>query len=146
LAFVLLTISITDIRAMLIPNTVVFPAVALAILLRLIVHPLPLWSYAAGAIAGFVLLYTLSAVSRGGIGGGDIKLYLFIGLMCGLQATLLSLFLASLAATLFGFGARLLGRRTRTIPFGPFIAFGAIAAALYGEQGFQAYAEWWGVA
>ena len=145
LSFVLLTITITDLRAMLIPNSIVFPAVALAVLLRLFAHPLPLWHYAAGALAGFALLYALSAVSRGGIGGGDIKLYLFVGLLCGLQATILSLFMASIAATAFGLGSRLVGLRSRTIPFGPFIAFGSIAAVLYGEQILQSYASWAGV-
>ncbi|HZG74711.1 MAG TPA: A24 family peptidase [Paenibacillus sp.] len=146
LVFVLLTVSITDLRAMLIPNAVVFPSVAAAILIRLFANPLPFWHYAAGALIGFVLLYALSAASRGGVGGGDVKLYLFVGLLCGLQATLLSLFVASLAATAFGLGARLVGRRRRTIPFGPFIALGAIAAVLYGERWIEAYSVYFGIA
>ncbi|WP_309118473.1 A24 family peptidase [Paenibacillus sp.] len=138
LVFVLVAVTITDLRAMLIPNAIVLPAAGVAMLFRVLWHPLPLWHYAAGAAVGFGLLYALSALSKGGIGGGDVKLYLFVGLVCGLQDTLLSLLLASFAGAAFGvaglLNGRRTGRRTGPIPFGPFIAGGAIAAMSNGES------------
>jgi len=142
LVFVLTAITITDLRTMLIPNAIVFPAIGLAAVVRLFVHPHPYWDYAAGAIAGFGLLYALSWLSRGGIGGGDVKLYAFVGLVCGVQATLLSLLLASLAGTAFGVAARLARGSRRHIPFGPFIAGGAFLAVMYGESWIERYVAW----
>ncbi|HZG88493.1 prepilin peptidase [Paenibacillus sp.] len=145
LCAVLVAVVHTDLKAMLIPDRIVFPAVALAALLRAFVHPLPLWNYALAAAVGFGVLYLLAVVSKGGMGGGDIKLYLFIGLTCGFAATLLSLFAASLFGTLYGIAARLAGRteRGRPIPFGPFIAAGAILSFFYGQAWIEAYLGLW---
>ncbi|TLS50158.1 prepilin peptidase [Paenibacillus antri] len=142
LAVVMVAITITDMRAMLIPNAIVFPAVGLAALLRLLWHPLPLWEYAAGAAVGFGLLFAVSFLSKGGIGGGDVKLYVFVGLVCGLQATLLSLLLASFAGTAYGIVRRLSGKRGGTVPFGPFIAVGAFLSMMYAERWLERYATW----
>lgn len=121
---------------MTIPDKVVFTGVALALILRLFVHPLPYWNYAAAAAVGFAILYLLAVVSRGGMGGGDIKLYLFIGLILGIQLTILSLFLASVLGMVYGVAAIFAGKQKtkKPIPFGPFIAAGALLAFLYGDQ------------
>jgi len=145
LCSVLVVVTHTDLKAMLIPDKIVFPSVALAILLRLLIHPLPLWNYVAAAAIGFGLLYLLAVVSKGGMGGGDIKLYLFIGLICGIAPTLLSLFAASLFGTVYGLARKLVGRgeRGREIPFGPFIAAGAIGSFFYGNAWIEAYLNLW---
>lgn len=145
LVSVLLVITQTDLKAMLIPDKVVFTGAALAVIVRLFVHPLPLWSYGLAAAAGFGLLYVIAIVSRGGMGGGDIKLYLFIGLICGMQATILSLFIASFLGTCWGVLVKLNGRlqTKQPIPFGPFIAVGAVVSFLYGETMVDLYMNWW---
>jgi leader peptidase (prepilin peptidase)/N-methyltransferase len=135
----------TDLKAMLIPNKVIFTGAATAVALRAFLHPLPIWNYASAAALGFGLLYFLAVISRGGMGGGDIKLYLFIGAVCGLQATLLSLFVASLLGTVYGLSMKLSGRLQpkQPIPFGPFIAVGAWLSYLYADRWVQAYIGWW---
>ncbi|HZG56051.1 A24 family peptidase [Paenibacillus sp.] len=144
LVSILVVITHTDLKSMLIPDAVVFPALGLAVLLRAFLHPQPLWSYAAAAAAGFGLLYALAVVSKGGMGGGDIKLYLFIGALCGLQATFLSLFAASALGAAYGIAVRGLGRLQpkQAIPFGPFIAVGAFLSFLYGEAWVDGYIRW----
>jgi leader peptidase (prepilin peptidase)/N-methyltransferase len=135
LCSMLIVITHTDLKAMLIPNAVVIPGVAMAFVLRVFLHPLPWWNYAAAAAVGFGVLYLLAVVSKGGMGGGDIKLYLFIGLIGGLSVTLLSLFIASLLGMIYALLARVTGRQRgkEQIPFGPFIAVGAFLAFLYGD-------------
>lgn len=141
LCSVLIVITITDLKAMTIPNAVVFPAAALALAVRLLIHPLPLWNYAAGAAIGFGLLYLLAVLSKGGMGGGDIKLYLFIGLIGGISVTLFSLFLASMLGSLYALVRKAAGtlRRKEPIPFGPFIAAGAMVSFLYSERWVDGY-------
>ena len=136
LASVLIVITHTDLKEMTIPNAIVFPAAAIAAILRGMIHPLPYWNYVAAAAIGFGILYILAVLSRGGMGGGDMKLYLFIGLICGIPMTLLSLFFASLLGSLYGLGRQAFGRgkRKEAIPFGPFIACGTLPAFLYGNQ------------
>lgn len=130
LVSVLIVITITDLSTMKIPNKAVAAGVAAAVAVRLFVHPLPLWNYAAAAVLGFGILYAVALLSRGGMGGGDVKLYFFIGWVCGISATFLSLLAASALGAIFGIAARLSGRlgKDRPIPFGPFIAAGSLIA------------------
>jgi leader peptidase (prepilin peptidase)/N-methyltransferase len=112
---------------------------------RLFTHPLPYWNYIVAAAAGFLILYLLAVVSRGGMGGGDIKLYLFIGLVGGISTTLLSLFIASVLGTVYGIASRYNGhlKPRQPIPFGPFIAIAAFLSFLYGDRWIHAYLNLW---
>ena len=138
LAAVLIVVTYTDLSAMIIPNAVVFSGLALAVVLRAFHHPLPLWNYAAAAAGAFALLYAVALLSRGGMGGGDIKLYLFVGMLLGVEAALASLFAAAVLGAACGIAARAAGRlqKKQPIPFGPFIAAGAWLSFLYAERWF----------
>ncbi|MES2460779.1 MAG: hypothetical protein V4671_09350, partial [Armatimonadota bacterium] len=72
----------------------------------------------------------------GGMGLGDAKLALAIGAILGPGPALLSLFMATFAGAATGITlARVHGRTLRlALPFGPFMAFGAIVVMLYGPQ------------
>lgn len=83
------------------------------------------------------------------MGGGDIKLAAFIGAFMGWQAVLIALFLSFLLGTLAGVPLLLLGKLKKTtevfegtsqaqpakamVPFGPFLAMGALIALLAGK-------------
>jgi len=83
------------------------------------------------------------------MGGGDIKLAALIGSFVGWQALLISLFLSFLLGTLAGVPLLLAGRLKKTtevfadaapgqpakamVPFGPFLAMGALTAWLAGR-------------
>ncbi len=136
LAIILLTVSYTDMVSMRILNSVVLIGLIGAALIRMITHPLPFWNYSCAAVIGFSILFLLSIATNGGIGGGDMKLYLFIGLLSGITVTLLSLFLASVFGSLYGIIQRSRGKLMpkQPIPFGPFIAIATIISFLYGED------------
>jgi prepilin signal peptidase PulO-like enzyme (type II secretory pathway) len=141
LAGVLIAASHTDLREMVIPDKLVAFGIAAGIAARLLSHPLPWWDYALGAAAGSGIMLLLAVVSRGGMGGGDIKLYLFVGLMLGLKLTILSIFAASVLGSLYGLGLMLAGKfqRRMHIPFGPFIALGAMLSYSFGESWLAVY-------
>lgn len=145
LAAVLVVTACTDMRAMIIPNRIIVIGLALTVAARAAIHPLPFWNYAAAAAGGFGLLYAVAWASRGGIGGGDIKLYLIVGFACGLSSTVLSLFIASVIGALYGLSASLRGKTAslkQTIPFGPCIGTGAFLSLLYGEAWITPYLDW----
>ena len=89
-----------------------------------------------GAVLGGGVLLVIAVVSKGGMGGGDIKFLAALGLWLGVKLTVLTLFLSFLFGGVGG-GLLLLlkikGRKDR-IPFGPYIAAAAWLALLYGEQ------------
>ena len=70
------------------------------------------------------------------MGGGDIKLLAMIGAFLGWQAVPVTLMIASLIGTVVGVGVMVVQRRDSriAIPFGPFLALGAICALFWGDQ------------
>ena len=95
-----------------------------------------LGSMIEGAAVGGGLLLLLAILSRGGMGGGDVKLAFTLGLWLGWPGNLLGLFISFVLGGL-GSGLLLLFRlrgRKDYIPFGPFIAAGAWIALLYGRN------------
>ena len=138
----LVIITVSDIAYMLIPNKVLFPFAILLFGLRISVPHTPWWDGLLAAAVGFCILLLVSVVSKGGIGGGDIKLFFVIGLVLGTLQTLLALFLSSIIGAVFGiFILKKKGKgRKASIPFGPSIAVAAIIAYFWGDG----IVEWYG--
>ncbi|ANU16939.1 prepilin peptidase [Planococcus maritimus] len=132
----LVIITVSDIAYMLIPDKVLLPFGIVLLVLRLIVPLDPWWDSLVGAAVGFGVLLLIAVLSKGGMGGGDIKLFFVIGLVLGTAGSLLTLFLASFIGAVAGIillRVRKQGRKT-PIPFGPSIALSAVLVYLWGEQ------------
>ena len=140
-AFAALTLF--DIRWFILPDKIVWPLVALA-LVQVLLHAfvfdggrdvlaVAFW----GVVIDSGLFYLLYKVSRGEwIGGGDVKLGIVLGLLVGgpLPALLL-IFIASLGGTLASLPMMLrkqMGRGS-VIPFGPFLMLAAVVLVLSGH-------------
>ncbi|MGO1058955.1 prepilin peptidase [Planococcus sp. FY231025] len=142
----LVIITVSDIAYMLIPDKVLLPIGIVLLALRLFIPLDPWWDAIAGALVGFGLLLLIAIVSKGGMGGGDIKLFFVIGLVLGVSGTLLTLFLASLIgaiAGLFMLQKSEQGRKT-PVPFGPSIALGAVITYFWGAELLAWYMGFWG--
>src|SRR5581483_2180238 len=107
--------------------------------LNMLSHPSPEW--VIGAIAAAAFLFAAALAYPGGMGMGDVKLALMIGALLG-RTTPVGLMLALLFA--FVPSAVLLARhgiraRKMKIPFGPFLAAGALVTLFAGEPILHAY-------
>lgn len=132
----LIIVTVSDIRYMLIPDKVLLFFAPLFIVLRVLIPLQPWWDPIAGFALGFGLLFLIAVISKGGIGGGDIKLMGVIGIVIGWKATLMAFMLASLFGAVFGVAglALKLVKKGTPIPFGPYIVLGTLAAYFfYGE-------------
>ncbi|TFE01023.1 prepilin peptidase [Jeotgalibacillus salarius] len=131
----LMIITVSDIEYMIIPDRILLFFGVMMVALRILIPLSPWWDAFAGAAAGFVLLLLIGIISRGGMGGGDIKLYAVIGLVLGVKLTLLSFFLATFIGTAAGLYAIYVKKKSRKepVPFGPSIAIGALIAYFWGE-------------
>ncbi|MEL6385151.1 MAG: prepilin peptidase [Cyanobacteria bacterium J06626_18] len=91
---------------------------------------LGIWLFDLIGLAGSVLM------GQTAMGGGDGKLAALLGAWLGWQNLLLSGFLACVLGAFVGGGAIALGLLSRRtpIPFGPFLALGAIVALFFGES------------
>ncbi len=132
----LMIIVVSDIAYMLIPDKILLFFLPFLILGR-ILSPLDnWWDSLLGAVVGFGILLLIAVISKGGMGGGDIKLFFLIGLVLGTANTLITLFLASVIGMIAGIivlKVRGQGRKN-PVPFGPSIALAAIIVYFYGED------------
>lgn len=138
LVFALVVAVGTDISHREIPDQISLGASAVLLILALLGRN---WSALAGGVTLFGLLYLIALASRGGMGGGDIKLSLAIGLALGWRLGLVAIFLAFLVggiiALVFMVFRRVAGKAQ--VPFGPFLAGGAVTAMFLGELIIQGY-------
>ncbi len=132
---ILVPVALIDFEHRIIPNTIMLPAAVLAIALGLALKPsgVPEQLLAAAAAGGFLLIFVL-AYPRG-MGMGDVKLAAVLGLYLG-QFVAVAVIGGVLIGTLVGVAviARVgveRGRKT-AIPFGPFLAAGALIALFAG--------------
>ena len=138
----LLVTSAIDLRHMIIPDVISLPMI-LATPLVVYLHPdLDATSAAVGVLLGGFVLYAIAwlywMVRREiGMGMGDVKLLAAIGGWLGYQAVLPTIFYGSVLGALAGIGVMAASRRMtlRTaIPFGPFLAIGAIIHMMLGSM------------
>ncbi len=142
---VLILAVLTDIREQLILDVITLPAIGILLITRLFIGTEPFWLYLLGGVVGFVLLLLIAVVSRGGMGGGDIKLYAAIGVALGPWMTVMSLMLASFFGAVVGSLLMLTGmvKRKQPIAFGPFIFIGTLVAYLFGLEIWDWYIGLW---
>ncbi|QBK25741.1 prepilin peptidase [Ureibacillus thermophilus] len=132
----LLIIVVSDLQYMLIPDKVLLFFLPFLLIGR-IASPLePWWDALLGGVVGFAILFVIAVISKGGMGGGDIKLFFLIGLVLGTVKTLLTLFVASVIGMIIGIivlKVRKQGRKT-PVPFGPSIAIASCIVYFYGDS------------
>jgi leader peptidase (prepilin peptidase) / N-methyltransferase len=129
-------IIVSDIHYMLIPDKILNWFAGIFLLERIFWPLSPWWDSILGAASGFTLLLLIALVSKGGMGGGDVKLYAVIGFVLGFKLVLLSFFLSTLYGAVIGGLALLfkIVKRRQPIPFGPFIAAGTLSAYYWGSE------------
>jgi leader peptidase (prepilin peptidase)/N-methyltransferase len=129
----LVVISATDLEHRLVPNKVVLPAAAVVLALQLAWHPTIQWPAAGFGAALFLLIAALAYPS--GMGMGDVKLALLLGVGVG-RAVPVALFVAMVAAlapSLVLFARHGVAARKMKIPFAPFLALGGVVALFAGN-------------
>ncbi|MDQ3570920.1 MAG: prepilin peptidase [Actinomycetota bacterium] len=138
----LVAISAVDLERFIVPNRILYPALFIAAPLLVVAAVIDgdwssLLDAALGGALGWVLLFAIHMASPKGMGFGDVRLAGLIGMLLGwlsIGHVLLGLFLGFLTAAVVGVGlvvVHVRGRRDK-VPFGPFLALGAVLAVLFG--------------
>ena len=130
---VLVILAAIDLERRIIPNRIVLPAAALALLGRIALTPGDASQYALAALLAALFLFLPRLINRGALGMGDVKLGLLIGAALGWGAAaalalgFLFVFPVALVITI---RRGLSQARGATIPMGPFLALGALVVLL----------------
>lgn len=132
----LVAITVIDLACQLIPDAITLPGIVTGLVASVASGRVALAESALGIVTGGGIFLVIIVASRGGMGGGDMKLGAMLGAFLGWKITLLSLLIAvvlggGLAIILLATGVR--GRKD-PIPFGPFLAASGVIGLFWGER------------
>lgn len=141
LTLILVALTMIDYDLQIIPDELNLLLLVLGVVYLLVVRLpevslLGLLPHLIGFVVGGGLFLLIAVVSKGGMGGGDIKLMAALGLWFGWQQLLVLMFISFVsgaAVSLLLMGIKLKGRKD-AIPFGPFIAFAAYVTSVFGTH------------
>lgn len=140
----LLTVSVIDVELFRLPDLIVLPSIVISLVLVVVVslvedQPESIRFALAGAGLYFGFLLLAHLVYPRGMGFGDVKLALVMGLYVGWLGTtytaaiglvLWAMLIGFIAGSIIGMVLLAIRRRSKQIPFGPFLALGAVAAVI----------------
>ncbi len=126
LLIALALIIVLDFRTKVIPNVVTLPGILYALVVAAFVESPSLGQAVLGAFAGGGIVFLVAVVSRGAVGGGDIKLMAMLGAALGWKGALAVLAFSQVAAAAVALGLLIAHRATRRDP----LPVGAIISLL----------------
>jgi leader peptidase (prepilin peptidase)/N-methyltransferase len=131
----LVVIAGIDLDHQIIPDVVTLPGIVGGVAVNLATGRVGWLESLLGVAVGGGIFVVIILVSRGGMGGGDMKLGAMLGAFLGWKAGVLALFLGVLAGGGAAVALLCLGRKGRKdpVPFGPFLALGGALAWFWGE-------------
>lgn len=140
LTWVLVALTFIDLDKMLLPDQLTLPLLWGGLLFNLAGGFAPLADAVIGAMAGYLVLWSLYwafklLTGKEGMGYGDFKLLAALGAWLGWQALPIVLLLSSLVGAFIGIGLILLRNhhQNNPIPFGPYLAIAGWIALLWGD-------------
>jgi prepilin signal peptidase PulO-like enzyme (type II secretory pathway) len=120
-----------------IPDKIVFPAVGISLLFYSFIYGAGIFTYIVSGIGAGLFFLALFLITKGkGMGFGDVKLALFMGIFLGFPGIVYALYIAFLT----GAGVSLIlilwkkKHIKSTVPFGPFLVFGTLIVFLIPHQ------------
>jgi leader peptidase (prepilin peptidase)/N-methyltransferase len=140
----MIVITFIDLDFQIIPDVITLPGMVAGLIAGSLVVPDPFSRHGIlgftkaiiGLATGGGLFYLIAVLSRGGMGGGDVKMMAMVGAFLGWKSVLLTTFVGSLVGSVVGIFlmiARGKGRKTK-VPFGPFLAIGALVTLFFGQE------------
>lgn len=135
LVSMLVIIIVSDLTYMCIPDGVLLFFLPLFIAMRFMQPFDPWWSPFAGGLGVLLLIAAIILISRGGMGGGDMKLFGMLGIVLGIKKVMLAFFLACLFGGVIGMALLWfkIVQRGQAVPFGPYIVTAALVSYFYGD-------------
>ena len=142
----LIALTFIDFDTQLLPDSITLPLLWLGLLVNIPGTFIDLRSAVIGAIAGYLILWSVYwlfklATGKEGMGYGDFKLLAAIGAWLGWQMLPLVILVSAGVGAIIGVGLIILARHGRNvpIPFGPYLAMAGLIALLWGPALMRVY-------
>lgn len=137
----MVVVTFIDLEHQIIPDVISLPGIVLGFIFSFFIPEVGWLNSLLGILAGGGSLFLVAALyqrlaGKEGMGGGDIKLLAMMGAFFGWKAIPFIIFISSLVGSVIGITVMLIQKKDAklAIPFGPFLAFGAILYIFYGGQ------------
>jgi leader peptidase (prepilin peptidase)/N-methyltransferase len=137
----LVVVSFIDLDHQIIPNVITLPGIPLGLIGGLLVREPPLLDRLLGTLAGagflyLVLFYGGVLYGQEAMGEGDLNLIALVGAFLGWKAVVVTILVACVVGSAVGLALMALKRlgRRQHIPFGPFLALGAVVGLFWGDR------------
>jgi prepilin signal peptidase PulO-like enzyme (type II secretory pathway) len=132
IAAVLVVVTATDLERRIIPNKVVLPAAAIVLCAQITISPARAGHWVVFSCAAAALFLVPNVINRSLVGMGDAKLALLLGagLGVGVVTALVIAFAAVFPVAVFTLIRGGWQARRSSLPFGPFLAFGALVVLI----------------
>jgi leader peptidase (prepilin peptidase)/N-methyltransferase len=138
----LVPLTLIDLDHRRLPNAITYPTAVIALIAGTAIDPGGELARVAAALGAGLFLLIPAMVRPDGMGLGDVKLAVVLGLCLG-PAVAIALLVALVAGSLFGLvlAARsgVQNARKTQIPFGPYLAFGGVVAIAVGQPILDSY-------
>lgn len=128
-----------DLKHQIIPDSTLYIVLGALLVLGIGLSSAEWWQHVlSGGLSG-LLFFFLWIITKGrGLGFGDVKLVVLLGLLTGYPRIVVSLYIAFLTGAICGVILIVANRAKMKsrIPFGPFLILGAVCAMIWGERMF----------
>jgi leader peptidase (prepilin peptidase)/N-methyltransferase len=139
-ACAMLVLFAIDFEHHLLPNAITLPGIVVGLAFSLLLPP-GIVDALIGTLIGGGVLWAIGEVyfrmtGQEGMGGGDVKMLAMIGAFLGWKLVLVTLVFSSVAGSVIGVLvlATRRGGMKHALPYGTFLALGALIASLFGDQ------------
>jgi leader peptidase (prepilin peptidase)/N-methyltransferase len=145
----MIVITFIDLDFQIIPDSITLPGIGIGLICSIFVlldpynrsDSIGIINSVTGVLIGGGSFYLIAVLSRGGMGGGDIKMMGMVGAFLGWKGVLMTTFVASLTGSVIGIFLMVLkgkGRKAK-VPFGPFLALGSLISLFWGQELLRLY-------
>jgi leader peptidase (prepilin peptidase) / N-methyltransferase len=137
----MVVVTFIDLEHQIIPDVISLPGIVVGFVFSFFIPQLGWLNSLIGILAGGGSLWLVASgyellTKKEGMGGGDIKLLAMMGAFFGWKAIPFIIFVSSLVGSVIGVTVMLMQKKDAklAIPFGPFLALGAVIYIFFGRQ------------
>ena len=137
----LVIITAIDIKHQIIPDAITLPGIILGLAVGS--YSIGFFNSIIGCLLGGGLFYLLAVISKGGMGGGDIKYITAAGALVGWEKVLLIIFIGAFLGSIVSLFQMVVLKKSRKnlIAFGPFLSIATLITLFYGNLLIKSYLD-----
>lgn len=130
----MMALTVADIEYRLVPDTIILFTAIVIVPYGIYNYNYDFMNHIIAGVGGFLFFLIMAMASKGGMGGGDIKLIGVLGLALGFEKIIIIILVSSIIGVLYGLIVKMITKEKAPLPFVPFMAIGTVISMFYGAE------------